>query len=231
MPAKKSSAPKKTSSGKKKVAASKSASSTKSVSSTKSAASTKSASSTKSSGKKAAAAAAAPAPAPVVAAPAPAPVVAETTSVDTIESEFVALATKLSDLRALQASINSDLKRLQKAVQRHIKDTSKKQRRKKNTDPNRQKRAPSGFAKPALISPELCSFLNKPEGTEMARTEVTKFLTKYISDNNLQDQSNKRKILPDTALKSLLNVGTNDEVTYFNLQKYMKVHFPKSVSA
>ena len=114
-----------------------------------------------------------------------------------------------SDLRALQTSINSDLKRLQKAVQRHIKDNSKKQRRKKNTDPNRQKRAPSGFAKPALISPELCSFLNKPEGTEMARTEVTKFLTKYISDNNLQDQSNKRKILPDTALKSLLNVGTD----------------------
>ena len=65
----------------------------------------------------------------------------------------------------------------------------------------------------------------------MARTEVTKFLTKYISDNNLQDQSNKRKILPDSALKSLLNVGSNDEVTYFNLQKYMKVHFPKSAAA
>ena len=63
----------------------------------------------------------------------------------------------------------------------------------------------------------------------MARTEVTKFLTEYISENNLQDKANKRKILPDTPLKKLLNVTSKDEVTYFNLQKYMKVHFPKSI--
>ena len=42
------------------------------------------------------------------------------------------------------------------------------------------KKEPSGFAKPTLISNELCDFLSKPNGTEMARTEVTKYLTQYI---------------------------------------------------
>jgi len=112
-----------------------------------------------------------------------------------------------------------------------MKDSSKRNRRNKNADPNRPKRQPSGFAKPALISNALCNFLGKPEGTEMARTEVTKYLTQYIKNHELQDQENRRKIVPDAALKKLLNVKDSDEVTYFNLQKYMKVHFPKSASA
>ena len=112
-----------------------------------------------------------------------------------------------------------------------MKESTKKQKKKRNTDPNRTKREPSGFAKPSLISTELCSFLGKPQGTEMARTEVTKYLTQYIKEHKLQDEANRRKILPDAPLKQLLNVGTGDEVTYFNLQKYMKVHFPKSVNA
>ena len=94
-------------------------------------------------------------------------------------------------------------------------------------DPNAPKRAPSGFAKPTLMSNELCAFLGEAPGTEMARTEVTKYLTTYIKQNNLQNQANKRIILPDDKLTALLNVTDTDEVTYFNLQKYMKVHFPK----
>jgi len=128
----------------------------------------------------------------------------------------------------MQMAVVSDLKKLHKTVQKHMKDSNKKRRNKKLADPNRPKRAPSGFAKPTVISSELCNFLGKPEGTEMARTEVTKFLTQYIAEHKLQDQKNRRKILPDKPLQKLLNANSNDEVTYFNLQKYMKVHFPKS---
>ena len=125
-------------------------------------------------------------------------------------------------------TVVSDLKKLHKTVQKQMKESSKKRKNKKLDDPNRIKRPPSGFAKPTIISLELCNFLGKPEGTEMARTEVTKFLTQYIAEHKLQDQSNRRKILPDKPLQKLLNANTEDEVTYFNLQKYMKVHFPKS---
>ena len=168
---------------------------------------------------------------PVPAVPVPAEPVPETSSLDGIESEFISLATRLQELRTLQMSISSDLKKLQKTVHKHVKESSKKQKKKRNMDPNRVKREPSGFAKPALISTQLCSFLGKPEGTEMARTEVTKYLTQYIKKHNLQDEANRRKILPDQPLQQLLNVGKGDEVTYFNLQKYMKVHFPKPLSA
>jgi hypothetical protein len=86
-------------------------------------------------------------------------------------------------------------------------------------------RRPSGFVVPTLISDQLAEFLGKPAGTKLARTEVSKLINTYIMDNKLQDPQNGRVINPDSKLRSLLNVGKNDELTYFNLQKYMKPHF------
>jgi chromatin remodeling complex protein RSC6 len=73
--------------------------------------------------------------------------------------------------------------------------------------------------------------MGKPAGTQLARTEVTKFITTYIKQHNLQDSVSKRNINPDAALKSLLAIPDTETLTYFNLQKYMKVHFPKPVVA
>ena len=87
--------------------------------------------------------------------------------------------------------------------------------------------APTGFTKPMLISDELAMFLGEPAGTEMARYEVSKEINKYIQINGLQDMYNGRKINPDENLRNLLNIGMEVELTYFNLQKYMKHHFIK----
>ena len=92
-------------------------------------------------------------------------------------------------------------------------------------------RAPSGFVKPTLISAELAKFLNKPNGTEMARTEVTREINGYIRTNSLQDKTNGRKINPDAKLLKLLKLKKGEELTYFNLQKYMAAHFAKSTPA
>jgi chromatin remodeling complex protein RSC6 len=86
-------------------------------------------------------------------------------------------------------------------------------------------RRPSGFVVPTLISDQLCEFLGKPAGTKLARTDVSKLINIYIMDNKLQDPQNSRVINPDSKLRSLLNIGKNDELTYFNIQKYMKHHF------
>lgn len=126
-------------------------------------------------------------------------------------------------------TLNSSLKKVRKQWARALKDARKQSKKKRNN--NGVKRAPSGFAKPSRISSELCTFLGKPEGTEMARTEVTRLLTQYIKTNALQDPQNKRKIVPDAPLTDLLQVGTDTELTYFNLQKYMKRHFPKTGTA
>ena len=170
-----------------------------------------------------------PAVTPLVTTP---PVAVETQNEDStilqIEADFAKLTSKLMELKTLQGSIMSELKILQKNIHKHVKDTKKKKKR--VVDPNKPKRSPSGFAKPALISNALCNFLGKANGTEMARTEVTKHLTEYIKTNELQDKENRRKIIPDKKLQSLLNIPNNEVLTYFNLQTFMKVHFPKSSS-
>ena len=88
-------------------------------------------------------------------------------------------------------------------------------------------RAPSGFVKPAPISDELAGFLGIPTGSEMARTEVTREINTYIRSHKLQDPNNGRIINADSKLRKLLNLKKEDELTYFNLQRYMSPHFAK----
>ena len=140
------------------------------------------------------------------------------------KNSFESISKKMFEIKNLINDITNEHKQLQKNIQKDLKSIEKKKNKvilKKN------KREPSGFAKPTKLSDDLCDFLGKPFGTEMARTEVTKFLTSYIKMNNLQQTEDKRKIKPDTKLLKLLNVDINEEVTYFNLQKWMKPHFPK----
>ena len=184
--------------------------------------------------KTAAAATPAPAPEPVVVAPpepAPEPVSTESTQVEevSLDQQFRDILTRIQEFRTLAASLTADVRRLQKNVAREVRESNRKNR-KRRVQSGDTKRPPSGFAKPALISDSLCQFLGKPSGTEMARTEVTKYLTQYIKQHSLQDSENKRRINCDSALKSLLNVSDGDEVTYFNLQRYMKPHFPTSAA-
>uniref|UniRef100_A0A6C0BA18 DM2 domain-containing protein n=1 Tax=viral metagenome TaxID=1070528 RepID=A0A6C0BA18_9ZZZZ len=86
-------------------------------------------------------------------------------------------------------------------------------------------RTSSEFIKPIKISDELASFLEKEMGFEMARTDITHDINAYIRTHNLQDPDNGRKINPDTKLASLLKLGPEDELNYFNLQRFLKIHY------
>ena len=88
-------------------------------------------------------------------------------------------------------------------------------------------RRPSGFVAPTLLSDELATFLGKPVGTMMARTDVSKLINTYIQTHGLQDVQNGRIINPDAKLRKLLRLNHGDELTYFNLQRYMKHHFSR----
>jgi upstream activation factor subunit UAF30 len=116
---------------------------------------------------------------------------------------------------------------LERHVAREMRAAQKISKRKRKSG----NRAPSGFVKPTLISKELANFLGKPVGTEWARTEVTREINAYIRTHNLQDKENGRKINPDTKLRSLLQLKKDEELTYFNLQKYMSPHFAKATPA
>jgi len=136
--------------------------------------------------------------------------------------EFLA---KLQQLGALISALKTEYRSLEKKWTRELKASQKQNVKRKRRTGNR---APSGFVKPTLISDELAKFLEKPTGSEMARTEVTRDINKYIRTNNLQDKENGRKINPDKKLAALLKLKTTDELTYFNLQRYMSPHFAKA---
>jgi upstream activation factor subunit UAF30 len=140
-------------------------------------------------------------------------------------ADFIA---KLQQVNSIIASLKSEYRLLEKKWTRELKIAQKSSSKRKRRVGNR---APSGFVKPTLISDELAQFLDKPSGSEMARTEVTRDINKYIRAHNLQDVSNGRKIIPDAKLSALLKIGATDELTYFNLQRYMSPHFAKSVKA
>jgi upstream activation factor subunit UAF30 len=140
-------------------------------------------------------------------------------------TEFLA---KLNQLGSLLASLKTEYRSLEKKWSREIKTAQKSQAKRKRKSGNRQ---PSGFVKPTKISDELAKFLEKPAGTEMARTDVTREINKYIRSHNLQDKENGRKINPDAKLQTLLKLKKTDELTYFNLQRYMSPHFSKAEKA
>ena len=162
-------------------------------------------------------------------APVPVPEVNEPANDQTnpIELQFQEI---LNDLNNQKTQIMNAINNVKKLQKDWVKEQKLSNKKKKKQGGNGKKREPSGFAKPTEISKDLCDFLQKPYGTEMARTEVTKYLTEYIRTNNLQWEQDKRKIIPDKKLKDLLNCGEGGDVTYFNLQKWMKPHFYKQIS-
>jgi len=146
----------------------------------------------------------------------------------TAYAKLAEFGAKLQQAAGFLSSMKADYKTLEKAVARELKNSQKASAKKRKTSGNRQ---PSGFIKPTLISDELAKFLGKATGTEMARTEVSKEINAYIRAKGLQDKSNGRIIIADASLSKLLNLQSTDELTYFNLQKYMKHHFIKAVVA
>ena len=142
---------------------------------------------------------------------------------DLIGQQFEGVLTTLTTFRQSITALQSQIRGLEKSVRKEMKGL------RKEASKNRAKgnRKPSGFAKPSAVTAELCKFMGKEEGTEIARTEVTQHLIQYIKDNELQFAENKKIIVPDATLKSLLGVKDGDEVTYFNLQRLMNKHFVK----
>jgi upstream activation factor subunit UAF30 len=144
-----------------------------------------------------------------------------------IAEQSVEFQAKLQQISVVISSLKAEYRALEKKWARELKlaqkQSSKRSKRKAGN------RAPSGFVKPTRISDELAKFLDKPTGTEMARTEVTREINVYIRENKLQDKENGRKINADPKLAGLLKLKKTDELTYFNLQKYMSPHFAKTV--
>jgi hypothetical protein len=136
----------------------------------------------------------------------------------TIVEKVNVLFSSFKELQSLLKVLSKDYDKQQKIIE-------KAQKKRQNA-----KNSPSGFAKPNKISDELCDFVGVPYGSEKSRTDITRFINSYVKEHNLNKPENKRFILPDEKLKKILNVGDNEEINYFILQKLISHHFPPSAS-
>jgi chromatin remodeling complex protein RSC6 len=140
--------------------------------------------------------------------------------------------------KARLESARADFAKLKKLAKMAAKTPKTKKPRRKSTQDPAVPRKPSGFAAPVPVSEEMYEFLKQfgvEHGTPIARTEVTRFITRHIKEHGLQNESFKLQIIPDASLAVIL--GTPEETlpdgtvgfTYKKLQRYISRHFPKRV--
>jgi len=113
----------------------------------------------------------------------------------------------------------NDIKRLKA---QSLRSTSKKERKQSNTH--------SGFEKPVRISNEMAKFTGWDPSELRSRVDVTNYICNYIRENDLQNPEDRRQILADKKLSSLLRYSKDTDgvpLTYFYMQKKIQPHFPK----
>jgi chromatin remodeling complex protein RSC6 len=160
---------------------------------------------------------------------------------ESVDAAFLEIQTRVSaeieKLRESEGKVRGIkfLRSINKAFNTLHRDTKRVMKLKKKN--NRKKGSVSGFLKPIKISEELAKFLAWDPAQSYSRVSVTKHICKYIKDNHLYDDADKRKILCDDKLRVLLkydpnNVPLDDKgepayLNYFRLQKHLKSHFIK----
>jgi chromatin remodeling complex protein RSC6 len=184
---------------------------------------------------------AAPAPAAPVAAPVPAPAAPAAAPAAEARSADAILTSVQDALRSLNIEVTGRVRALiaeateaAKAVKRSVRDSKRRVRKDPATMTADEKaawearRANNAFLKPRLLSDELATFMGLPAKSQKSQTDVTKFVSTYVKEHGCFDPAHKRRIVPDAKLAKLLRVTDKQEVTYLNLQSFLKVHFIKT---
>ena len=187
---------------------------------------------------------------PVTAAPVTDVTVTEvpvSTEVTATDAQTTSLRMRFDTLIKSKQDLMNDIKReiqelrkMQRDHEHAVKDASKRSKKKKVVRDESNPRKPSGFASPVVVSDELYKFLEQygvKHSDPIARTDVTRYITTYIKDKDLQNPEHRREIIPDVLLKTLFGPAMepkdpNDAnsplvYTYLKLQKYLSAHFPK----
>lgn len=144
------------------------------------------------------------------------------------------LRTLASDVSARLRAAVHEAQEAVRAMKREMRDS----KRRRKVDPAtlspeeraawEARRKNNAFLKPRLLTDELCTFMGLPSKSQRSQTDVTKYVSKYVREHNCFDPTFKRRILPDAKLAKLLRVKDKDEVSYLNLQSFLKVHYVKS---
>ena len=150
------------------------------------------------------------------------------TTIDRIDSLIAEFDKSMSSFK----SISTELKTIRKTVVKETKQKSPRVKRSRPDEADGTERRPSALETPVNISDELCKFLNFTVGEPHSRQSVSKSLVEYVKKYDLQNPENKRFILLDTCdegrnLSTLLRTP-DQPLTFFNIQRYLRPHYPPS---
>ncbi len=151
-----------------------------------------------------------------------------TTEDNGVEALFNKLVNQFQDLQLVMKTLHTNIKVLQKEVMKERKEHAKKAE--KASKKTKGTRKPSGIAVPEAISTEVADFLGVPHDTKLSRIQVTSKIFDYVKSNNLQNPASRKEIIPDAKLGALLLNG-DKTVFFFNIQTFLKRHFPTAGSA
>ena len=182
----------------------------------------------------------APAAAPVTP-PTPVPAsapVADSRTADAILSGLQeALKSLGSDVTTRVRALVADAVAAAKTLKREARDSKRRVRKDPATMTPEERatwearRANNAFLKLRPITDELATFMGVPAKSQKSQTDVTKFVSQYVKTHGCFDPSFKRRIVPDAKLGKLLRAKDGQEITYLNLQSFLKVHFLKPATA
>ena len=97
-----------------------------------------------------------------------------------------------------------------------------KTRNKRKMNPN--SRVKSGFLKKFTVSDDVITFTGWEKQGKYSRNDVTKFICSYIRTHELQNGTDRRKIIPDKKLTDFIGFDSeiDGQLTYCGIQKCMK---------
>jgi chromatin remodeling complex protein RSC6 len=132
------------------------------------------------------------------------------------------LNAQISEMRDVFSLLEKKTKKLNHVIEMVIK------KEQKTTSKSKRDRKPCGFAVSAKVTPEMCEFMGREDGTLISRIEITKYLNLYIKEKGLENPENKQIIIPDEKLWKILGDEAREEkITHFTIQKYLNKHFVK----
>ena len=139
------------------------------------------------------------------------------------------MVTSMAELNAQMTEMREMFTMLEKKTKKlnHVIDSVVKKEQ-TTTSKAKRERKPCGFAVSAKVTPEMCEFMGKEDGTLISRIEITKYLNLYIKEQGLENPENKQIIVPDEKLWKILGDEAREEkITHFTIQKYLNKHFVK----
>ena len=167
---------------------------------------------------------AAPVATPVVSAEVVATSGVETPVEDSWQTDLRAVQSQLLTVRETCSTALTALKALERRFTREVREAKKSRRKARKELAEGETAAPSEFQKLKPISDELSTFLGLGKSAQMSRAEVTRSISGYIKANGLNDG---QKVKHNAALRTLLGISETDELTIFNMQKYLNRHYIK----